>query len=157
MHFEREFTVRRSRAELAALLDDDATLAALLPDTTVSARPDGVRETRTPSPLGQARDIRFLFHRSQDGLRFEKICDGNVWRSLDGEVRMEALEAGTTRVRVRLEGRTRALVPELAIRGPMRDQIDQMSGALRARFEAAEPPGGPAVPRGRGVDAGGAG
>ena len=139
MHFEREFTVRRSRAEVAALLDRDETIESLLPNTTISTREDGTREARTPSPLGQSRDIRFLFRRHADGsgLRFEKICDGNIWRSLDGEVRLEGLQGDLTRVQLRMEGRARALVPELTIRSPMRDQIEQMTKALRARLEGA--------------------
>ncbi|MEE9281542.1 MAG: hypothetical protein V3V67_15325 [Myxococcota bacterium] len=137
MHFEREFTVRRSRAEVAALLDCDETIESLLPNTTISTREDGTREARTPSPLRQSRDTRFVFHGHADGggLRFEKICDGNIWRSLDGEVRLEGIQGDLTRVQLRMEGRTRALVPELTIRGPMRDRIEQMTKALRARLE----------------------
>jgi hypothetical protein len=36
-----------------------------------------------------------------------------------------------------MEGRTKSLVPEVAIRGPMRDQIEQMASALRRRLENA--------------------
>ena len=135
MRFEREFEVQRSLPEVAALLDDDATLESLLPGTTVTSRADGTRETRTASPLGQSRDVRFRFTRHAQGLCFEKICDGNIWRSLDGEVRLENLGAGLTRVQLRMQGRTRTLVPELTIRGPMRDRIDQMTRALRVRLE----------------------
>ena len=35
-----------------------------------------------------------------------------------------------------MEGRTKALVPEFTIKGAMRDQIEQMAGALRQRLEA---------------------
>jgi hypothetical protein len=38
-------------------------------------------------------------------------------------------------VLLRMEGRTRTLVPELTIRGPLRDQIEQMTKALRMRLE----------------------
>ncbi len=135
MHFEREFEVHRPLPELAALLDDDATIESLLPGTRVTPRANGTWETRTASPLGLSRDVRFLFTRNSQGLRFEKICDGNVWRSLDGEVRLESVEAELTRVQLRMQGRTRTLVPELSIRGPMRNQIDQMTQALRTRLE----------------------
>ena len=136
MHFEREFTVARARAEVVALLDDDATIESLLPGTTITSHGDGSRETRTPSPLGGARDIRFLFRREpRDRLCFEKICDGNIWRSLDGEVRLEELGTDRTRVLLRMEGRTRTLVPELTIHGPLRAQIEQMTKALRMRLE----------------------
>lgn len=137
VHFESDFTVPRSRAEVAILLDDDETITSLLPGTAILPRCDGTRETRTPSPLGQSRDIRFIFHRVEDGgLLFEKICDGNIWRSLDGQVRLEDIGTNCTRVQLRMDGRTRALVPELTIRGPMRDQIEQMTKALRARLGA---------------------
>ncbi len=137
MHFESDFTVPRSRVEVATLLDDDETITSLLPGTTIVPRDDGTRETRTPSPLGQLRDIRFIFHRVEDGgLRFEKICDGNIWRSLDGQVRLEDVRTNITRVQLQMDGRTRALVPEFTIRGPMRGQIEQMTKALRARLGA---------------------
>jgi carbon monoxide dehydrogenase subunit G len=137
MHFESNFTVPRSRAEVAKLLDDDETITFLLPDTTIVPRDDGTRETRTPSPLGQSRDIRFIFRRVEEaGLLFEKICDGNIWRSLDGQIRLEDVRTNVTRVQLQMDGRTRALVPELMIRGPMRDQIEQMTEGLRARLGA---------------------
>ena len=36
-----------------------------------------------------------------------------------------------------MDGATKALVPELTIRGPMKDQIQQMAAALRERIESA--------------------
>ena len=135
MHFEREFDVHRPLSEVASLLDDDATIECLLPGTSVTPRADGTRETRTVAPLGQSREVRFQFTRHAEGLRFQKICDGNIWRSLAGEVRLENLATELTRVQLRMQGRTRTLVPELTIRGPLRIQIDRMSQALRARLE----------------------
>jgi hypothetical protein len=41
----------------------------------------------------------------------------------------------TTRVRIAMEGTTRALVPEFTIRAPMQTQIQQMTKALRERLE----------------------
>jgi hypothetical protein len=38
-------------------------------------------------------------------------------------------------VRIEMDGRTKALVPEFTIKGAMRDQIDQMARALRERLE----------------------
>jgi hypothetical protein len=35
-----------------------------------------------------------------------------------------------------MEGRTKSLVPEFTIKGPMRDQLDQMARALRARLQS---------------------
>ena len=41
----------------------------------------------------------------------------------------------TTRVVISLDGSTRALVPEFTIKGPMKDQLQQMTRALRARMD----------------------
>ncbi len=137
MRLEQEFVVDQPRATVAARLDDDAAIASLIPNTSVESKGAGVRETRTPAPVG-SRDVRFVFMTRPDGnIRFEKICDGNIWRALDGEVRFEEVNAGATRVRLRLEGRTRALVPELTIRAPLREQVQQMAQALRELLAGA--------------------
>jgi carbon monoxide dehydrogenase subunit G len=135
MRLEKDFLVSSPRDALLPRLDDDETFRTLFPGTEVRAKGPGVRETRTPyTALGQSREVRFVFETGRDGnLRFEKICDGNVWRSLEGEVRLEPAGA-RTRVVLRMEGRTRTLVPELAIRGPMKEQFDQMVAALQARL-----------------------
>ena len=137
MTFEKEFVVDRPRDEVVVDLDDNRTFAAFFPDTTVTRKSERVRETSTPfRALGQSRAIRFVFETLPDGnVRFEKICDGNVWRSLEGEVKLEGRPQGDTRVVLRMHGRTRTFVPEMTIRGPMRDQIEQMTSALRARLE----------------------
>jgi hypothetical protein len=41
-------------------------------------------------------------------------------------------------VRIEMEGRTKTLVPEFTIKGPMQDQIEEMAKALKQRIEAAE-------------------
>ncbi len=137
MTFEKEFVVGRPREEVVADLNDDRTFAAFFPDTRLTRKSECVRETSTPfRALGQSRDIRFVFETLPNGnVRFEKICDGNVWRSLEGEVKLEGRPQGRTRVVLRMDGRTRTFVPEMTIRGPMRDQIEQMTSALRARLE----------------------
>ncbi len=137
MRFEKEFIVDRDRKTVAANLDDDRTFAALFPKTRVTRRGERVRETCTSfRALGQSREVRFVFETLPDGnVRFAKICDGNVWRSLEGEVRLEEQNASRTRVVLRMDGRTRAFVPEITIRSPMRDQIEQMATALRTQFE----------------------
>ena len=137
MQFEKEFVVDRDRKTVAADLDDDRTFSALFPETRVSRRGERVRETCTPfRALGQSREVRFVFETLPNGnVRFAKICDGNVWRSLEGEIRLEEQDAARTRVVLRMDGRTRAFVPEITIRGPMRDQIEQMATALRRQFE----------------------
>jgi hypothetical protein len=136
---EKEFLVAQPRDRVAGVFDDDATYCALFPDTRVVASRAGVRETLTAfTALGARRDIRFVFRTQPDGnLRFEKVCDGNVWRSLEGEVLLQPSGPDRTRVVLRMEGRTRAFVPELAIRGPMKEQLEQMASALRDRIETA--------------------
>ena len=138
MKFEKEFVVGRPRADVVADLHDDQTFAAFFPNTRVTRKSERVRETCTPfRALGQSRDIRFVFETLPDGnVRFEKICDGNVWRSLEGEVKLEERDKRRTRVVLRMDGRTRTFVPEMTIRGPMRAQIEQMTRALRTRLEA---------------------
>ena len=139
MTLEQEFLVHRPRAKVVTRLDDDDTFARLFPETRVVRKSKGVRETCTPfQALGQQRDVRFVFETLSDGnVRFEKICDGNVWRSLKGEVQLDETDATTTRVRLRMDGRTRSLVPEITIRSAMRQQISQMADALRNRLEGA--------------------
>ena len=137
MKLHKEFVLARPRAEVARALEDDETLCKLFPGTRIESRSGGVRETVTPySALGQSREIRFLFQTLPDGdLRFEKICDGNVWKALDGKIRLEAIDERMTSVRISMEGSTRAFVPELTIRSPMRDQIEQMARSLRLELE----------------------
>ena len=48
---------------------------------------------------------------------------------------LAASQPELTRVLLSMEGATRALVPEFTIKGPMRDQLDQMTKSLRARLE----------------------
>lgn len=137
MKIDQEFVVGRGRREVVESLDRDETFAALFPDTQVRSLGAHERETLTPYPgPGRSRDIRFVFHTSDDGnVHFEKVCDGNIWRSLEGEVRVEGVDERMTRVVLSMEGRTRAFVPELTIRAPMREQIGQMAKALRAILE----------------------
>ena len=66
-------------------------------------------------------------------MRFEKVCDGHVWRELRGAVTLTERK-DKTRVRIEIEGRTKTLVPEFTIRGPMQDQLDQMVKALKRRL-----------------------
>ena len=58
-----------------------------------------------------------------------------MWRSLRGDLRLEAIDERMTRVVLSMDGQTRAFVPEITIRVPMREQIDQMAKALRAQLE----------------------
>jgi carbon monoxide dehydrogenase subunit G len=139
MRLEEEFVVRKPRPEVAAILDRDETVRAMFPDAEVIALADGTREARACfSGLGAPRDVRVQLRTDPSGdLRFDKVCDGNVWRSLSGEVRLLAVNERTTRVVVSMEGRTHALVPELTVRAPAREQLGQLARALRSCLQAA--------------------
>jgi len=139
MKFDNEFVVRRPSQEVFDILDADETIQSLFPDTEIVSNEAGVRETLTHfSEMGIRRDIRFTFRSQPDrSIRFEKICDGNVWRALDGEIRLAESGPELTLVRLSMEGSTRALVPEFTIRTPMREQLDQMTKSLRARLEGS--------------------
>jgi hypothetical protein len=139
MKMEQSFVVTGAKKSLLPVFDDDTTFTSLFPRTRIVSQKGGRRETVTPyTAMGQTRDIRFVFETLPDGvLRFEKICDGNVWRSLHGQVHLKAEDRESTRVVLQMEGQTRAFVPELAIRGPMRQQLDDMASALRLRLESA--------------------
>jgi carbon monoxide dehydrogenase subunit G len=138
MHLEKEFSVARPREEVARALDSDETIAALIPNTRVTNKGGGRRETLTRVAVaGVQRELRFVFESRPDGnIRFSKVCDGRIWRSLDGEISFEDQGSGRTRVRLSMDGRTKALVPELAISGPMKSQLDEMVEALRKRIDA---------------------
>ena len=133
MKLEREFPVERGRDEIVEALRDDGVLAGLFPDTRIEPGQDGSRETFTRyNALGQDRELHMIFRTEDSGdVRFEKVCDGNVWRSLDGCIELESLEANVTNVRIAMEGRTKALVPEVTIRGTMESQLDQMVDSLQ--------------------------
>lgn len=137
MRMEKEFDVERPRAEAAALLADDEVLRELFPDTrTEIVGRQGARKTIEShyTALGREGVATFHFDFAPDGdVRFEKVCDGRVWKELRGAVTLRERKQ-RTRVRIELEGRTKALVPEFTIRGPMQDQLDQMAKALRRRL-----------------------
>ncbi len=137
MRLEEEFVIRRPHAEVAALLDRDETVHAMFPDAEVVALADGTREARAAyGGLGPTRDVRVQFRTDPSGdLRFDKVCDGNVWRRLEGEVHLLRVNERTTRVVLSLKGETRAFVPELTVRGPVREQFGQLAKALRAQLQ----------------------
>ena len=138
MHLEKEFDVRcpPERAGAIAALDD--TLLGLFPDTKteIVASRGSRKTTRTEfTALGHSGTVTFHFDFLDDGdIAFEKVCDGNVWKQLMGKVSFRERRGGT-RVRITMDGKTRGLVPEFTIKGPMRDQIDQMARGLRERLE----------------------
>jgi carbon monoxide dehydrogenase subunit G len=134
MQLETSFPVSRSRDEIVDTLFLDETLIALLPGRSEITKQDGDCKTTSTQFTALGRDgiAVFHFHFLLDGsIRFEKECDGVVWEELSGEVRVEE-ERRETRVCISMEGRTKPMVPEFAIKGPMEDQLLQMSEALRA-------------------------
>ena len=139
MKLEKHFDVRCSREAAAAAVADEDALLGLFPDTkTEIVSRDGERTTIRSHyrALGQEGTATFHFEFEPGGdVCFEKVCDGRVWRQLEGFVSFESRGA-RTRVRIEMEGRTRPLVPELAIRGPLRDQLEKMAAALRERLES---------------------
>src|SRR5262245_20169122 len=139
MRLEKLFDVRCSREAAVSALASEATLLGLFPDTkseVVARRDERITVRSRYRALGQDGTATFHFDFEPDGdVRFEKVCDGRVWRQLAGRVSFEG-RGGRTRVRIEMEGRTRPLVPELAIRGPLRDQLEKMASALRERLEA---------------------
>lgn len=133
MQLETSFAVDRPRDEIVDILFLDETLIAILPGRSEITDRAGDRKTTSTSftALGQSGTAVFHFDFLLDGsIRFEKECDGVVWAELRGEVRVE--EGRETRVWMSLEGCTKPMVPEFAIKGPMEDQLLQMSEALRA-------------------------
>jgi hypothetical protein len=139
MHLEKQFDVKRSRDDAVERVVCDEALCDLFPDaeTEIVERKGDRRTVRSQyRALGREGVATFHFDFLLDGgVRFEKVCDGKVWRKLVGEVSFEE-RGGNTRVRIELEGQTRPLVPEFTIRGAMRDQLDQMASALRRRIES---------------------
>ena len=137
MQMEKEFSVGCSRDEAVRVLADDATLPELFPKTqTEVVESDAERKTVRSryTALGREGVATFHFEYDEDGdIRFEKVCDGRVWRELHGRVRIRE-RRGKTRVRIDLEGRTKGFVPEFTIRGPMQEQLDQMAEGLRRRL-----------------------
>lgn len=141
MRLEKNFEVDRTPDVASRIAARDETLIGLFADakTEIVEREDNRRTTRTHyHALGREGVATFHFYFLPDGrISFEKVCDGNVWQELSGSVSFEKRGDGT-QVALKMVGRTKALVPEFAIRTPMREQIEQMASSLRACIEAAE-------------------
>jgi len=140
VRLEKQFDVKAPREVAAAVLKSDDALVGLFPDseTEVVERKGGRRTTRTKyTALGREGVATFHFDLADDGnVRFEKVCDGRIWKELHGAVTFASRGQGT-RVTIEMEGRTKSLIPEFTIRGPMQEQIDQMAAALRKKLQAA--------------------
>ena len=141
MRLNRNFDVEQSADVAAKIASSDDTLIRLFADSrTEIVESDGnSRTTRTHyTALGREGVATFHFTFAKDGtVEFEKVCDGNVWRELTGSVSFRKRGVGT-RVTLEMQGRTKTLVPEIAIRGPMKEQLDQMSEALQACIAAGD-------------------
>ena len=133
METKRSFTVGLDRDGVVEALASDDALLELLPDSQiVSASGDRRTIESHYTALGKEGVATFHFDTLMDGsLRFEKVCDGRVWRDLRGELSIED-EGSGARITIEMKGRTKALVPEFAIKRPMEDQLLQMTEALEA-------------------------
>lgn len=137
MRLCESFEVGRPREEVVEMLGRDDTLIGLFSGsrTEIVERDGDRRTTRTHyTALGRQGVATFHFTTLLDGdVRFEKVCDGKVWRELVGRVSVEELGDGS-RVEIEMSGRTKSLVPEFAIKGQMESQIEEMAQALRERL-----------------------
>jgi carbon monoxide dehydrogenase subunit G len=140
VHLEKEFDVKLDREAAYRCVASDETLLGLFPETrTELVESEGDKRTVRShyTALGQEGVATFNFRFvPEDEVRFEKVCDGRVWRELKGSVRFK-VRGEKTRVRIRMDGRTKGLVPEFTIKGAMKDQLDQMASALRQRLTDA--------------------
>ncbi len=134
MRLSKSFDVRQPADMAARIAASDETLTQLFADSkTEIVERDGNRRTAQThyTALGREGVATFHFTIQPDlSIEFEKVCDGNIWRKLQGVVSFCKRGSGT-RVSLEMDGRTKTLVPEIAIRAPMKEQLDQMSQALR--------------------------
>lgn len=138
MRLTKEFDVARARADAAAVLADERTLTSLFADAkTEVVKREGNRLTTHSKfrALGRDSDATFHFTFAADGnVRFEKVCDGRVWKKLEGRITFEERGA-KTRVRFEMDGATKGFVPEFTIKLPLEQQLEGMARALRSRIE----------------------
>jgi len=141
MRIEKQFEVKQPRESVVAAVARDDTLLELFPeqDTEIVASEGNRRTTVTRyRALGREGEATFHFEFGTDGtIRFEKVCDGRIWRELRGSVHFEPRGDARTRVRLELDGRTKSLVPEFTVKGQMQSQIEEMAEALRERIRSA--------------------
>jgi len=137
MELSKKFDTQKTRDEVVDILGEEGTLLSLFGEgeTEIVGRSQDRITTRTHyRALGRDGYATFHFDYLMDGnIRFEKVCDGNVWRDLTGEVLVEERGDGA-RVALRMKGRTKTLVPEFTIKGPLEEQIAEMANALKDRL-----------------------
>ncbi len=134
MQLETSFPVRKTRDQVAETLLRDETLLGLLPGKSelVTKTSDRTTTRTHYSALGRDRTAVFHFDFMPDGeIHFHKECDGVMWRKLRGELTFYE-QRGQVWIRLALEGTTKPLVPEFALKSPMEEQLLQMAEALRA-------------------------
>lgn len=141
MRLVKEFEVKKARKSAVAVVAKDETLVGLFPgtETEIVAKKKDRKTTRSRyKVLGREGEATFHFTFRPDGdVVFEKVCDGRIWKRLDGTLTFQPAGTRKTLVRIEMEGATKALVPEFTIKAPMQEQIDQMADALRTRLEEA--------------------
>jgi carbon monoxide dehydrogenase subunit G len=138
VNLKEHFEVTRSRDDVVEVLCRDETLLELLPegDTEIVESEGDRRTTETRyRALGREGVAKFEFTFLMDGgIRFSKVCDGNVWKKLEGLVSVEEIDDESCEVSIELSGKTKTLVPEFTIKAPMEDQIHEMTLALEAKL-----------------------
>ena len=138
IQMDESFESDRSRDHAVDVIAREDTLTSLFPDakTEILERSGDRVTARTHyKALGREGTATFHFDYLMDGtVRFEKVCDGNVWKELRGEVVVDD-EGDGCLVTIEMEGRTKGLVPEFTIRAPMKEQIRDMARALRRKIE----------------------
>ena len=118
MRVEKSFEVSRNRDEVVERLCSDGTLLELLPGDSEIVESDGDHRTvRTHyQALGREGVATFDFTFLMDGnIRFQKRCDGRIWRELSGEVAIEERRNGA-QLNIQMSGRTKPLIPEFTIK-----------------------------------------
>lgn len=139
MRMDKSFDVARDRDHAVEVAGREETLVALFPDAKVEIVEKNADRTTARihyNALGREGVATFHFDYLMDGsIRFQKVCDGNVWKELSGELEFDEAGRDGCTVILEMEGSTKGLVPEFTIRSPMKEQLEQMADALRRRIE----------------------
>ena len=100
MRLVKEFEVKKARKSAVALVAKDETLVGLFPDadTEIVEKKKDRKTTRSRyRVLGRDGEATFHFTFGKDGdVSFSKVCDGRVWKRLDGSLTFEAAGAKLT-------------------------------------------------------------
>ena len=144
MHLEKQFDVKRPRAEAAQRRwRDDETLAQPLPRHEHRDRRAQGQTPHDAQPL-HARSVARASRPSTSSFRddgdvdFEKVCDGRVWRELRGTRDASRTAARARACASRWTGAPRRSCRSSRSAAPMQEQIEQMATALRKRLAREE-------------------